>query len=131
MTESKVIDGLRYSKEHEWAKEEDGLIVVGISDYAQESIHEITFIEVSEAGTEVEAGGECGLIESMKASSSIYSPVAGEIVEVNEELEVAPEIVNEDPYGKGWLFKIKPTNKDADLDALMDSSAYSEYIESL
>lgn len=131
MSETEVKEGLRYSKEHEWIKVEGDLAIVGITDFAQNSLHEITFVEISEAGTTLEANGECGLVESMKASSDIFTPVAGEIVEVNSALEDAPEIVNEDPYGKGWMFKIKPSNLDGDLAGLMDAAGYKAYIDSL
>lgn len=131
MSDTEVIDDRKYSKDHEWIKVEGDLVVVGITDFAQNSLHEITFVEISEVGTVLEANSECGLVESMKASSDIFSPVGGEIVEVNKELEDAPEIVNEDPYGKGWMFKLKPSNLDADLAGLMDAAAYKEFIESL
>jgi glycine cleavage system H protein len=131
MSDTDVKDDRKYSKDHEWIKVEGDLVVVGITDFAQNSLHEITFVEISEVGTSLEANSECGLVESMKASSDIFSPVGGEIVEVNSELEDAPEIVNEDPYGKGWMFKLKPSNLDADLAGLMDAAAYKEFIESL
>ncbi len=130
MSETEIKEELRYSKDHEWIKVEGDLAIVGITDYAQNSLHEITFVEISEVGTVLEANGECGLVESMKASSDIFTPVAGEIVEVNGELEDAPEIVNEDPYGKGWMFKIKPSNLDTDLAELMDAAGYKTFIES-
>ncbi len=131
MSETEIKDGLRYSKDHEWIKIEGDIAIVGITDYAQDSLHEITFVEISEVGTVLEANSECGLVESMKASSDIFTPVAGEIIEVNSELEDAPEIVNEDPYGKGWMFKIKPSNLDADLAKLLDAAGYKAFIESL
>jgi glycine cleavage system H protein len=131
MSDTEVKDDRSYSKDHEWVKVEGGLAVVGITDFAQNSLHEITFVEISEVGTVLEANSECGLVESMKASSDIFSPISGEIVEVNAELEDAPEIVNEDPYGKGWMFKIKPSNLDADISGLMDAGAYKEFIDSL
>ncbi|MFX0055844.1 MAG: glycine cleavage system protein GcvH [Promethearchaeota archaeon] len=131
MTEgTSVPDDLKYSKDHEWVKVEGDLAIVGITDYAQHSLHEITFVELPEVGSSVEADSECGLVESMKASSDIFSPLSGEIVEVNSKLEDAPELVNEEPYGKGWMFKIKPSNLDADMGALMDANAYSEFIAS-
>jgi glycine cleavage system H protein len=131
MSDTVVKDDRKYSKDHEWIKVEGDLVVVGITDFAQNSLHEITFVEISEVGTSLEANSECGLVESMKASSDIFSPVGGEIVEVNSELEDAPEIVNEDPYGKGWMFKIKPSNLEVDIAGLMDATAYKEFIESL
>jgi len=130
MSETEIKEGLRYSKDHEWIKVEGDIATVGITDFAQNSLHEITFVEISEVGTVLEVNGECGLVESMKASSDIFTPVAGEIVEVNGELEDAPEIVNEDPYGKGWMFKIKPSNLDVDHAKLMDAAGYKTFIES-
>lgn len=130
MAGTEVKDGLYYSKEHEYAKVEGDLVVVGITDHAQNSLHEITFVEISEVGTVLKAGDECGLVESMKASSDIFSPVSGEIVEVNTELEDAPEIVNEDCYGKGWMFKVNPSNLKAELAKLMDSKTYRVFIAS-
>lgn len=127
----KVIEGLYYSKEHEYVKVEGDLVIIGISDYAQHSLHEITFVEIAEAGTTVEANEEVGLVESMKASSDIVAPVGGEITEVNAELEDSPELVNQDPYGKGWMYKMKPSNLKADLEKLMDAKSYLEYTKSL
>ena len=127
---TEVKDGLYYSKEHEYARVEGDIAVIGITDHAQNALHEITFVEISDVGTILKAGDECGLVESMKASSDIFSPLSGEIIEVNVELEDAPEIVNEDCYGKGWMFKIKPSNLDADLSKLMDAEAYKAFIES-
>ncbi|MFX0107178.1 MAG: glycine cleavage system protein GcvH [Candidatus Hodarchaeota archaeon] len=125
-----VPEGLTYSKEHEWVKVEGDLATIGITDFAQHSLHEITFVELPEVGSTVEANTECGLVESMKASSDIYTPLSGEVTEVNTALEDAPELVNEDPYGKGWMFKIKASNLDAEFASLMDASAYSEFIAS-
>lgn len=124
-------DGLYYSKDHEWAKVEGDIVTIGITDYAQNSLHEITYVEIKETGTTLGVNEECGLVESMKASSDIFTPVAGQITEVNGELEDAPEIVNESPYDKGWMFKIKASNLAADLGALMDAGAYKNYIASL
>ena len=130
MGDTEVKDGLSYSAEHEWVKVEDDIAIIGITDHAQNALHEITFVEISEVGTVLKANDECGLVESMKASSDIFSPIGGEIIEVNAELEDAPEIVNEDCYGKGWMFKIKPSNLEADLAALMDAKAYKTFLES-
>ena len=128
---SDVPSNLRFSKEHEWVKVEGDIVVVGITDYAQNSLHEITYVEINEVGTVLDAGQECGLVESMKASSDIFSPLAGEIIEVNAKLEDAPELVNESPYEDGWMFKLKPSNMEKDLAALMDADAYTKFIESL
>ena len=132
MSEGKnVPDGLYFNKEHEYAKVEGDVVICGVTDYAQHSLHEITYVEIVDVGTEVGMGEECGLVESMKASSDLYSPVSGEIVEVNDALEDSPELVNEDPYGKGWMWKIKASNLDGDLAQLMDSKGYLDYINSL
>ena len=128
---SEVLENLKYSKEHEWIKVEGDMVIVGITDYAQNSLHEITYVEINEAGTVLDAQQECGLVESMKASSDIFSPLAGEIIEVNPKLEDAPELVNESPYGDGWMFRLKPSNLEKDIAALMDADAYRKYIESL
>jgi glycine cleavage system H protein len=128
---SDIRDGLYYSKDHEWAKVDGDIVTVGITDYAQNSLHEITYVEIKEAGTTLGAHEECGLVESMKASSDIITPIAGEIVEVNGELEDAPEVVNESPYDNGWMFKIKASNLDGDLAGLMDANGYKEFIASL
>ncbi len=133
MSEGKnVIEGLYYSKDHEWVKvESDDLVIIGITDFAQHSLHEITYVEVSEVGTTLNAGDECGLVESMKASSEIFTPLSGEVIEVNPALELSPEVVNESPYDKGWLMKMKPSNLQEEIASLMDAKAYSDYIDSL
>ncbi|MHA1905805.1 MAG: glycine cleavage system protein GcvH [Candidatus Thorarchaeota archaeon] len=128
---SEIKADLKYSKDHEWVKVEGDIVTVGITDYAQNSLHEITYVEIKDAGTTLGANEECGLVESMKASSDIITPVAGEITDVNGELEDAPEIVNESPYDKGWMFKIKASNLDGDLAGLMDANGYKDYITSL
>jgi glycine cleavage system H protein len=119
-----------YSEEHEWAKVEGDVVIIGITDFAQHQLHEITFVEISDSGTVLQAGDECGLVESMKASSEIYTPISGEIVEINDNLEDSPEIVNESPFEKGWLMKIKPSNLDEELGKMMDAAAYKEFIAS-
>jgi len=130
MGDTEIRDGLSYSAEHEWAKVEGDIVIIGITDHAQNALHEITFVEISEVGTVLKANDECGLVESMKASSDIITPIGGEIIEVNTELEDAPETINEDCYGKGWMFKIKPSNLEADLAAMLDGNAYKALIES-
>jgi len=130
MADTEIKDDLKYSKEHEWVRIEGDICVIGITDHAQNSLHEITFVEISEVGTVLKANDECGLVESMKASSDLFTPVGGEIIEVNTVLEDAPETVNEDPYGAGWMFKIKPSNLDGDLAALLDAAGYKAFIES-
>lgn len=120
---------LKYTESHEWIRvEEDGSLTMGITEHAQELLGDMVFIEPPEAGREVEAGEACAVVESVKAASDVYSPVAGEIVGGNEALENAPEAVNSDPYGDGWILSVKPTNAE-DVDALMDADAYSKFIE--
>ena len=120
---SKVIEGLLYSESHEWVKVEDGIAVIGVSDYAQAEMGDITYVDLPSEGDEVAAGEEFGALESVKASSELYSPVSGTVVEVNEELESAPEKVNEDAYA-AWIIKVRLSDE-SELDALMDAAAYS------
>lgn len=124
---SKVIEGLLYSESHEWVKVEDGIAVIGVSDYAQSEMGDITYVDLPSEGDEVAAGEEFGALESVKASSELYSPVSGIVEEVNSELEAAPEKVNEDPYG-AWIIKVKLSDV-SELDALMDAAAYSKITE--
>ncbi|MFP5259908.1 MAG: glycine cleavage system protein GcvH [Acidobacteriota bacterium] len=102
---------LLYSKTHEWARVEDEIAVVGITDFAQEQLGDITYVELPAVGDTVEAGQEMGSVESVKAASELYSPVSGEVIEVNEELEAAPEKVNADPFGEGWLIRVRLTEE--------------------
>lgn len=114
---------LKYTKSHEWARlDADGLVTVGITDHAQEALGDIVFLELPEAGRTVAAGDEVAVVESVKAASDIYAPIAGEIVASNDDAAGAPESVNTDAYA-AWLFKIKPANA-ADLDGLLDAAAY-------
>ena len=119
-----IPDDRRYSKEHEWALLEDaGTVLVGISEFAQAELGDVVFVELPKAGERVEAGGQIGEIESVKAVSDLFSPVSGEIVEVNDGVKQNPELVNESPYEKGWLLRIKPDDA-AELDALLDAAQY-------
>ncbi len=120
---SKIIEGLLYSESHEWVKLEDGIAVIGVTDFAQAEMGDITYVDLPSEGDEVAAGEEFGALESVKASSELYSPVSGEIVEVNSELEAAPEKVNEDAYG-AWIIKVKISDE-SELDALLDAAGYS------
>jgi glycine cleavage system H protein len=121
---SNIPSELRYAKSHEWVRAEaDGLYTVGITDHAQAELGDLVFVEVPEVGRSVSAGESCAVVESVKAASDIYAPVAGEIVEVNTALADAPEIVNEDPYDKGWLFRVRA--EAAALDGLLDAEAYA------
>ncbi|MBN1557029.1 MAG: glycine cleavage system protein GcvH [Lentisphaerae bacterium] len=118
----------KYVKSHEWIKMENETAVVGITDHAQEALGDITFVELPATGETIEQGHECGVIESVKAASDIYAPVTGEVAEVNTELETKPEIINEDPYGKGWIFKMTgvPAEQYEDL---LDSAEYEHTID--
>lgn len=118
---------LLYAKSHEWVLVEGDIATVGITHFAQEQLGDLTFVELPEVGDTFEAGNEMGSVESVKAASEIYAPVTGEVIEVNEELEDAPEKVNEEPYGDGWLlkFKIKGTPE-----GLLDAEGYAEVVES-
>ena len=120
---------LRYAASHEWARLEDGLVIVGISDFAQESLGDVVYVELPALETPVHAGAEAGVVESVKAASDIYSPVSGTVVEVNGALENAPEQVNEDPYGIGWFYKVAPDDAD-ELEDLLDADAYRQHCES-
>lgn len=116
-------DDRKYSKSHEWAKPDGDEIVVGISDHAQQELGDITFVELPAVGQAVQAGDECGVIESVKAASDIYAPVGGEVVAVNDALDDAPELINEDAFEAGWVLKLKPSNP-GDMDALMSAADY-------
>ena len=121
-------ENLKYHKEHTWARIEDGKARVGITDYAQDSLGEVVYVELPETGAEVRSGEDLGEIESTKATSAIVSPVSGKVLEVNEELNDSPEIVNEDPYGKGWVAIIELDGNGGVAD-LMDSVQYGTYVE--
>lgn len=130
--EYNVLDGLYYTKEHEWAKKLDGnLVAVGVDDYAQKQLHEIVYVELPSVDSEVTQKGAIGAVESVKAVSDMYSPVSGKVVEVNEALLDSPELINEDPYGEGWIAKIEASSLEADLGKLIDAKAYREYLASL
>ena len=116
---------LKYAQSHEWAKlEADGLVTIGITDHAQEALGDIVFLELPQVGRKLRAGEECAVVESVKAASDIYAPVAGEVVAVNQAAADAPESVNQDAYA-AWLFRLKPDNA-ADLDGLLDAAAYAK-----
>ena len=121
-------DDIRYAKSHEWAKLEGDTVKVGISDYAQDQLGDIVFVEMPEAGETFEKGAEFGTVESVKAVSEVYMPIGGEIVSVNDALEDAPELVNNTPYSDGWLIEVKPDDP-AELDNLMTKDAYIESLQ--
>jgi len=123
-----IADDRRYAKTHEWALLDGDAASVGISDHAQDSLGDITFVEIPEVGATVIAGKECGVIESVKAASDLFSPVSGTVSEVNSSLETEPEKFNSDPHGEGWLFKVSGVSDD-EYAALLDADAYAAFLE--
>ncbi|MBW2980548.1 glycine cleavage system protein GcvH [Candidatus Woesearchaeota archaeon] len=119
---------LKYSKKHEWVKLEGDAAIVGISDFAQQQLTDIVFVELPEKGKKVEKDKQLAVVESVKSVSDVFSPVSGELVEANEELANTPEVVNQDPYGKGWIAKIKLSDK-SELDSLMSAEEYEGFIK--
>ncbi|MCL4409454.1 glycine cleavage system protein GcvH [Aliidiomarina haloalkalitolerans] len=126
---SNVPTELKYAASHEWIRDEgDGIYTVGITEHAQELLGDMVFVDLPEVGDNVSAGDDVAVAESVKAASDIYAPIAGEIVAVNEELEDSPELVNSDPYGDGWLFKIK-ADDETEVEGLLDAEGYAASIE--
>jgi len=126
---SEIPGELKYSKSHEWVKiEDDGTVVIGVTEHAQDLLGDMVYVEVPEVDSDVEVEDACAVVESVKAASDIYSPVSGTIVASNDALTDAPEMVNSDPYGEGWIMRIKLADR-ADLDQLMDASAYADHVE--
>jgi glycine cleavage system H protein len=126
---SKARGDLKYTKSHEWVRaNEDGTVTVGITDHAQELLGDLVFVEVPEQGRELDAQEACAVVESVKAASDVYAPIAGTVVESNEALADTPEAVNQDAYGAGWIMKLKPADSGA-LNDLMDADVYQEFIE--
>jgi glycine cleavage system H protein len=117
----------RYAKTHEWARKEGDEIVCGISDHAQESLSDVVYVELPEVGDTLEKGEPFGVVESVKAASDLYMPMGGEITGVNEALEDTPELVNQDPYGEGWMIRFFPSNP-AEFDDLMDADDYETFV---
>jgi glycine cleavage system H protein len=127
---SKILPELRYTKEHEWARLEAGKVRVGITDFAQKELHEVVMVELPAVGAQMKVSQKFGTVDSVKATSDIFAPVAGEVIEVNGKLEEAPELVNKDPYGQGWMIVIKPVNV-KELDALLTATAYQKLVKDL
>ncbi|MEH6525500.1 MAG: glycine cleavage system protein GcvH [Sneathiella sp.] len=121
---------LKYTEDHEWILLEGKVATIGVSDYAQEQLGDVVFVEVPEVGSDLSKGDELAVVESVKAASEVYSPVSGTVVAVNSELEDAPTLVNEDPNGGGWFAKIEVSDP-TEIDGLMDENAYKTYIEGL
>ncbi|MER3483224.1 MAG: glycine cleavage system protein H [Meiothermus sp.] len=120
---------LRYSKSHEWARQDGDMIAVGITDYAQDQLGDVVFVELPSVGKTVAAGDSIAVVESVKTASDIYAPVAGEVVEVNAALADKPELLNSSPFEDGWMFKIRPSQP-GELDTLMSAAAYRQFVES-
>ncbi|MFV5658941.1 glycine cleavage system protein GcvH [Acinetobacter pittii] len=114
---------LKYARTHEWVKIEGDLVITGITDHAQDELGDLVYIETPEVGSKVTAGEQAGVVESVKTASDIHAPVSGTVVEVNTDLEDDPDFVNDDPYGKGWIYKIKPDNI-ADVEKLLTNAEY-------
>ena len=123
-------DDVRYSKDHEWAHPQGDNVRIGITDYAQDQLGDIVFVEMPQVGDAFAKEEEFGTLESVKAVTEMFMPVGGEIAAINEELEDAPDLINQDPYGKGWVVEIKPADS-TEIDALMDKSAYLEMLKGI
>ena len=123
---SKIIEGLKYSESHEWVKVEDGVALIGVSDFAQKEMGDITYVDMPDVDDEVTAGEEFGALESVKAASDLFAPVSGKVVAVNEALDDTPELVNEDAF-ENWIIKVEMSDP-SELDALMDAAAYKASI---
>jgi glycine cleavage system H protein len=120
----------KYTKEHEWVRLEGETAVVGITDYAQQELGDVVFVELPAPGATVQQGESFGVVESVKAASDLYAPLSGEVLAANDALTDTPDLVNKQPYGDGWMIKIKPADRE-ELDNLMDASAYDSYVQGL
>ena len=125
---SEIPSELRYLSSHEWVSVEDGVATIGITDHAQDAMGDLVFVETPEVGTELAAGDEAGVVESVKAASDIYTPVSGEVIEANEKLADEPEVVNSSPYGDGWMFKVRISD-DSELTTMLTADEYQAQIE--
>ena len=126
-----IPEGLYYSKEHEWAQVKIDHVIVGITDYAQKTLHEIVYVELPSVGSEIKQMKTMGTVESVKAVSEIFAPISGKVVETNKNLVESPELLNKHPYTDGWIAKVKPTDLDSELKGLMNAQKYAEYINKL
>ena len=126
---SSIPTNLKYLESHEWARvESDGTVTVGISDHAQGALGDLVFVEVPDVGRQLTKGAAAAVVESVKAASDVYTPISGEVIAKNDALSAAPELVNQDPYNQGWLFKVKPSNA-GELSTLLDAAAYGKVVE--
>jgi len=130
MAESKIVDGLRYTKTHEWIKVEGGRAKIGITDYAQHNMTDIVYVELPKAGADIAAGKQLCVIESVKSVSEIYAPISCKVEKANSALETSPEKINKSPYDEGWIAELMLKNP-ADANALMDANAYQAYLKTL
>lgn len=128
MADQKFPAGLKYSKEHEWVKVEGNIGTVGITDFAQDQLGDVVFVELPEVGRSLKHGEQFGVVESVKTVSDLYAPVTGKVVAINTDLDSAPELVNQGPYAQGWMLKIELANP-AELDALLDAAGYEAFIK--
>jgi len=126
-----VPEGLHYTKEHEWMMVENGLCRVGVTDYAQKSLHEVVYVDLPQLGKILSQNAAFGTVESVKAVSELYSPVSGDIAERNEKLLQSPELVNQDPYGAGWIVIVKPSHLQDDMRALLSAERYAAFLKEL
>jgi len=126
-----IPDDLMYTKEHEWAKEEGGVVRVGITDYAAKTLNDVVYVTPPKVDSKVEQLKSMGTVESIKAVSEIYSPISGTVTKVNGQLDSHPELVNKSPYGEGWLVEVKPSNLVKERKALFNANAYADYLTSL
>ncbi len=127
---SNIPEDLQYTKSHEWVKQnEDGTVSVGITDHAQDLLGDMVFVELPEPGRQLASGDECVVVESVKAASDVYSPLTGEVVDINDAVADGPELINQDPYGEGWLFRLQP-EEGGEHEELMSAEAYQELLES-
>jgi len=125
---SEIPDDLKYNQSHEWVRDNgDGTVTIGITDHAQEALGDLVFVEFPEIGAQVKTEDSCGVVESVKAASDIYSPMDGEVIEINDALAEAPETINQDPYGEGWLFRLRMADP-TQLEALLDGPGYEAVI---
>ncbi|MBW2234497.1 MAG: glycine cleavage system protein GcvH [Deltaproteobacteria bacterium] len=128
MADTEIPGDLRYSREDEWARLEDGHVFIGVTDYAQQQLGDVVFVELPEVGSRYDQGAPFGVIESVKAVSDLYAPISGTVTEVNDELVERPELVNESCYRNGWMLALEPSDP-SQLDALLDADAYAQHVE--
>lgn len=123
---------LKYSKTHEWVRQDDDILTVGITDHAQTMLGDLVYVELPEPESDVETGHECAVVESVKAAADVYSPVSGEVIEINERLLNDPQLINTDPYGEGWLFRVKPFESESaqDIEQLLTADQYTKQVAS-